>query len=155
MTFTEWIRVSIPVAGIGACLALTAAAQNPAGWQVLKDRKQMCQIAVPPDWTADKIMPSNVTSPDKKANVIFGSKPASVDYATIVKMAKDMFKPSKTIEDTANRTWFVASPDRGKAGPKWYVALPTSPVCEAQITFEDAPFEATAKQMVNSLKSAK
>jgi hypothetical protein len=131
-----------------------AQGQNPAGWQVVKERKQLCQIAVPPGWTADKIMPSNLTAADKKASVVFGSKPASVTYADIVKMAKDMFKPTKTFEDTATRTWFASAP-AGKTGTSWYVALSSSPVCEAQIQFQDPAFEASAKQMVNSLKAVK
>jgi hypothetical protein len=78
-------------------LTLRAAAQDvPAGWKVVKDRKQTCQMAVPSDWTGSAIMPSNLTSPDKKANVVFGGKPASAAYADIVKMAKSMFKPVKT-----------------------------------------------------------
>jgi len=135
-------------------VAFTAAAQD-AGWQVLKDRRQLCQISVPPGWTADRIMAGNVTSPDKKSNVIFGGKPASVDYATIVKSAKDMFKPVKTIEETAARTWFVEAQPAGKPGTTWYLALSSSPVCEAQIRFADASFESSAKQMANSLKPVK
>jgi hypothetical protein len=142
-------------AALFTLFAMYAHAQNPAGWQVAKDRKQACQIAVPPGWTADKIMPANLTAPDKKANVIVGSKPAGVTYADIVKMAKDMFKPLKTFEETAGRTWFASTPDRGSKGTSWYVALGTSPVCEAQIQFQDPAFESDAKQMVMSLKSAK
>jgi hypothetical protein len=144
-----------PIAAIIVLFAVHTSAQAPAGWQVMKDRKQQCQIAVPPDWTADKIMTTHLTAPDKKANLIFSSKPASATYADIVKMAKEMFKPVKTFEETASRTWFVSTPGRGKMGTTWYVAMSSSPVCEAQIEFEDAGFEASAKQMVNSLKAAK
>jgi len=133
--------------------AIHADAQSPSGWQVLKDRKQACQIAVPTGWTADKMMPGNVTAPDKKANVIFGGKPPGVTYADIIKMAKEMFKPVKTFDESASRTWF-ASAAKG-ASSLWYIALNTAPVCEAQIEFRDAAFEADAKQMIASLKSAK
>jgi hypothetical protein len=133
--------------------AIHATAQATAGWQVLKDRKQLCQISVPAGWTADKIMPGNVTAPDKKAKVIFGSRPAGVTYADIVKMAKEMFKPVKTFEESAARTWF-ASAAKGTSS-SWYVAMSTAPVCEARIEFQDAAFETDAKQMAASLKSAK
>jgi len=134
-------------------IALSVLAQEtPAGWKVVKDRKQTCQMSVPPDWTANAIMPSNLTAPDKKANVTFGSKPASMSYADLVKAAKGMFKPVKMIEETASRTWYVAESARGKSGTTWYIAVATSPVCEAQIAFEDAAFEATAKQIAKSLK---
>jgi hypothetical protein len=36
------------IAAIAALFALNAAAQTPAGWQLVKDRKQLCQFAVPP-----------------------------------------------------------------------------------------------------------
>jgi hypothetical protein len=135
-------------------LASAAFAQTPAGWQTMKERKQACQISVPAGWTADKIMPGNLTSPDKKANVILGAKPDSASYADITKMAKDMFKPTSTMEDSPNKTFFVEK--SGKPGQTaWYVAINTKPVCEAQITFEGAGFEATAKQIAGSLKSAK
>src|SRR5215471_15601431 len=115
--------------------ALAASAQNPAGWQVLKDRKGLCQMAAPPAWTVDKLLPSSATAPDKKSNVVFGSKAAAVTYEQIVKMAKDMFKPQKMIEETGSRTWFVEAP-RKPGATIWYVALSTSPVCEAQVQFE-------------------
>jgi hypothetical protein len=140
---------------IMALAAFTASAQSPAGWQTAKDRKQLCQMNVPAGWTADRIMASLFTSPDKKSNVLFSSKPAGVTYADIAKMAKDMFKPVKTFEDTGTRVWFVSTQEHGKIGTTWYVALNTNPVCEAQIQFQDAAFEATAKQMIASLKSTK
>jgi hypothetical protein len=149
------MRTFAALVGFITFAAIDAAAQTPADWQVMKDRKQQCQMAAPPGWTVDKIMPGNLTSPDKKAGVIFSSKPAGVTYADIVKMAKDMFKPVKTIEETASRTWFVSAPTAGPATTTWYVAMNTNPVCEAQIKFQGAGFEATAKLMVNSLKLVK
>ncbi len=143
------------IVGIIALWALSAAAQTPAGWQVAKDRKQLCQLSVPAGWTADKIMPSSLTAADKKGSVVFSHKPASVSYADLVKMAKEMFKPVKIFEESGSRTWFAAQPGPGQTGTSWYVAMNSSPVCEAQITFKNAAFEESAKQMVNSLKPVK
>ena len=135
--------------------ALTAAAQTPADWQVMKDKKQLCQISVPPGWTADKIMPSSLKSADKKSSIVFSNKPASATYGDIAKTAKDMFKPTKTIEETPNRTWFVSTNDRGVQGTTWYSVINTKPVCEIQIVFADPAFEPNAKLIVNSLKAVK
>ena len=144
------------LASVFVLIAFSAAAQDvPAGFKLVKDRKQACQMAVPSDWTGSAIMPSNLTSPDKNAGVVFGSKPASQQYADLVKMAKSMFKPVRMIEENEKRTWYVSETARGKSGTTWYVALSTSPLCEAQIEFQDAGFEAQAKQMVNSLKAVK
>jgi hypothetical protein len=142
------------IAAAIALFAFHAAAQNPAGWQVVKDRSQHCQIAVPPGWIADKVMPSNLTASDKKAKVVFRTKFAGATYTDIVKLAKQMYKPVKTYEETAGRTWFASAPAPGKTG-SWYVVLNSSPLCEAQIEFVESSFEATAKQMVNSLKPVK
>ena len=139
-----------------ACLALCSAsvfAQTPAGWQVMKDRKGQCQMAVPPAWVADKIMPGSVAAADRSANVVFSGKPAEVTYQQIAGMAKEMFKPVKVFEESASRTWFASAPAHGKSS--WYVVLGTKPVCEAQIEFKDPSFEATARQMVESLKPVK
>lgn len=139
-----------------ACFVLfhvSAFAQTPAGWQVMKDKKGQCQMAVPPGWVADKIMPGSVAATDRSANVVFSGKPAEVTYQQIAGMAKEMFKPVKVFEESASRTWFASAPARGKSS--WYVVLGTKPVCEAQIEFKAPAFEATAKQMVESLKPAK
>jgi hypothetical protein len=135
--------------------ALTAAAQTPAGWQVMKDKKQLCQISVPAGWIADKIMPGSLTAGDKKASLIFSSKPDGVSYGEIARAAKDMFKPTQTFEETVSRTWFVSTPDRGSKGTTWYSAINSKPVCEVEIKFQDPTFEANAKLIVNSLKSTK
>ena len=136
-------------------LAATAAPQAvPAGWKVVKDRKAVCQVAVPADWIADKIMITDLTAPDKKSKATMGAKPAGVTYAEIVKMAKDMFKPGKSFDDSANRTWFVETATTGKK-TAWYAVVNTSPVCEVQVEFQDAAFEADAKKIVESLGKAK
>ena len=134
--------------------AFAALAQTPAGWQTMKDKKQLCQISVPAGWTADKIMVSSLSAPDKTASLIFSSKPESASFADITKMAKDMFKPAKSFEDTANKTWF-AETAKIPGQTAWYLALNTKPVCEVEIKFKDAAFEATAKQIVSSLKSTR
>jgi hypothetical protein len=139
-------------AAIIVLLPLAVSAQTPAGWQLMKDKKQTCQMAVPPGWVADKIMPSSVDSPDRKANVVFSGKPAGITYKEIAKMAKDMFKPAQVFEDSGNRTFFASEVKNGKSS--WYVALNTTPVCEAQIEFRDPAFASSAKQMVESLKPA-
>ena len=141
------------LAGFALLFLLTAQAQTPAGWQLMKDKKQLCQMAVPPGWTADKIMPSMVAAPDKKASLVFSNKPDGVSYADLAKMAKDMFTPATTIEDSTKRTYFTSAPKNGKSSI--YILLNSTPKCEAQVEFRDPAFEATAKQMLETLKPVK
>lgn len=129
-----------------AAIALTFAAFGSAQ-QVMKDKKQLCQITAPTGWTADKIMPGSITSPDRKSSAVFSSKP-DANYADTAKMAKEMFKPTQIFEETPKKTSFASA-------KSVYVVLNTSPVCEAQVEFKDPSFAPTAKQMIDSLKSTK
>jgi len=134
--------------------ALAAYAQAPAGWHSMKDRKQLCQISVPAGWTADKEKVGTLASADKSASVIFSGKPRSGSFAEVIAIAKRLFKPVKTIEESATRTWFVATP-KIAGQTEWYLAVNTMPICEAEIAFKNPAFEATAKQIAGSLKSTK
>jgi len=131
---------------------MAAFAQTPAGWQTMKDRKELCQISVPAGWTADR--PGSLTSANKSASLIFSGKPKSGSFAEITRIARDMLKPAKSLEDTANKTWFLET-SKIPGQTAWYLALNTKPVCEVEIKFKDAAFEATAKQILGSLTSTK
>lgn len=140
-----------------AITTLSAAAQSvPAGWKIVKDRKQHCQIAVPADWTTDKILTSQATAPDKSASaLVHGIPPGAATYADTVKAAKGLYKPIKTFEESGSRTWYSTAPDPGQTGTSWYVATGGAQVCDAQILFKTPASEATAKQIVMSLTPVK
>jgi hypothetical protein len=141
---------------VGGILIGAAAAQTvPAGWKIVTDRKGLCQIAVPADWMADKIMPSNVSSPDKKASVIVHGIAAPATYEQTVATAKTMFKPMKTFEESANRVWWSSTMRPGKTGESWYVAIGGGQVCDAQVEFQDPAFADTAKKIVGSFSAKK
>lgn len=156
--FARFRHLAIPALLCGATMMLvaTAAPQSaPAGWKIVKDKKQLCQMAVPADWTPDKFMASQLHSPDGKTNALLGAKPAEATYGQIVQMAKSMFKPTQTFADTAQRTWFEETKDANKKKTSWYAAINSTPVCEVQVEFFDPSFEADAKKIVESLSKAK
>ena len=93
-------------------------------------------------------------SRSKSASLNFAGKPKSGSFVDVTKIARSVFKPLKSLEDTTNKTWFVAAP-KIPGQTAWYFAVNTKPICEAEIQFKDAAFEATAKQIVGSLKSTK
>jgi hypothetical protein len=137
-------------------LAALAAAQSvPAGWKIATDRRKLCQIAVPADWVADKIMPSQLTSPDKKAKVLVHGIPAPGTFASTVETAKKMFAPTKVFEESATKAWWASEPSNHKPGASWYVATGGASVCDAQVEFEGAAFDEVAKKIVASLGPAK
>jgi cytoskeletal protein RodZ len=143
-----------------SCAAMLAAgaasAQTvPAGWQVVKDNKNLCQLAVPADWTPDKLAKSFVTAADKKANAVIHALAPNANYAQSMATAKQLMIPVKMFEDTAQRTWFSVARGNGKPGSSWYVATGGSQICTAQIDFDDPAFEATAKKIVDSIGKAR
>lgn len=140
------------ILAVAGCSALALAADVPSGWKLIKDKKQVCQAAVPADWTTDKILTSMATSPDKKSSVVVHGLRAGASYSDTVTMAKQMFKPVKVFEDSASRT-FYSSERKGKPGSSYYVAIGGAQVCNAQIDFEGS--DDTAKKIANSLSAAK
>jgi hypothetical protein len=137
-------------------LVASAAPQGaPAGWKIIKDKKQLCQMAVPADWVADKFMSTQLTAPDGKTNALMGAKPEGTTYQEIADMAKSMFKPVKTFEGTATRTWFEEAQGANKKKTSWYAVINSSPVCEVQVEFQDPALEADARKIVASLGKAK
>jgi hypothetical protein len=138
-------------------LAAVAASEQtvPAGWQVVKDNKNLCQIAVPADWTPDKLVKSFVSSPDKKASAVIHPLAPNANYAQSMATAKQLMIPIKMFEDTPLRTWFAIARANGKPGTSWYVATGGSQICTAQIDFDDPAFEATAKKIGDSVGKAK
>lgn len=136
---------------VGAAFAQTV----PAGWQVVKDGKGLCQIAVPADWVPDKLVKSFLVAGDKKANAVIHALAPNANYAQSMATAKQMMIPVKMFEDTATRTWYSVARGNGKPGSSWYVATGGSQICTAQIDFDDPAFEATAKKIVDTIGKAK
>lgn len=130
-------------------------AQVPSGWKVAKDRAGTCQLAIPADWTPDKLVSSFVSSPDGKANAVIHSLRAGQSFADAVAMAKQVMTPSKVIEDSPKRTWYAYQDASGKPGTNWYVAVAGTPVCTAQVTFQNPATEETAKKIALSVSPAK
>jgi hypothetical protein len=95
-----------------------------------------------------------VTSPDKKANVVVHGLGAGADYATIVANAKMLFPPSKTFEESATKIWFEETPKPGTTARTWYFAIGGAQACNAELKFDGAALEDTAKKIVASLAPA-
>ena len=145
---------------MGAALLLSSfclhAQDVPAGWKVIKDRQGKCQFAVPADWVPDQFSKSFLNSPDGKANAVASPQSAGKSFAEATAMAKQLMVPTKTVEDSAKRLWYVyedSGPSNGKTN--WYVAVPSNPVCGMQVTFKGAAMEDTAKKIALSLTQAK
>lgn len=142
------------VAAVCACGAFGQSV--PEGWKVVKDKQGACQLGVPADWTTDKIVSSFAKSPDGKANAVPHGVRSGQSFSDATSLAKQMLKPSKTIEDSGKRLWYAYEGGSSSGGgTNWYVAVPGTPVCTAQVSFKDPALEDTAKKIVLSLGKAK
>jgi hypothetical protein len=128
----------------------------PSGWKVVKDKQGVCQMAVPADWVADRRISSFMTSPDGKANAVPHGMRTGQSFSEATTLAKQGLAPTKTIEDSSKRLWYAyKGAGTAAGGADWYVAVPGSPVCTAQIAFKAPALEETAKKIVLSLTQAK
>lgn len=114
-----------------------------------------CQLATPADWTADKLVSSFVMSPDKKSTAVAHGQRAGQTFDQVKSLAQQMMPPVKVLEDSGKRIWYEYKNSGPAAGTNWYVAMPGSPVCTAQVTFKDAAAEDTAKKIALSVTQAK
>jgi hypothetical protein len=128
----------------------------PSGWKVVKDRQGACQLAVPPDWVADKLMPSFMQSPDSKANAVAHGLRQGQSFGDAVNLAKQVTPPDKMIEESGKRVWYTykgaSTPD---GGGDYYVAVAGSTICTAQIGFKSPALAETAKKIALSVTQAK
>ena len=85
------IRHFLIPGAISAALLLAAPQSVPPGWKLVKDRKSVCQMAVPEAWVADKIMITQLTAPDKKANALMGDEKVRPIVAPAISLAEAAF----------------------------------------------------------------
>lgn len=140
------------VLGAGAALH---AQDVPSGWKTVTDRQKTCRIAVPADWTSDKLVASFVQSADDRSSAVAHGLRAGQSFAEAVTMAKQVMTPSKMIEDSGKRVWYAYQDNGGSSATNWYVAVAGDPVCTAQISFKDAAVEGIGKKIALSLTQGK
>jgi len=131
------------------------AQEVPSGWKVVKDKAGTCQIAVPADWVADKLLSSFMTSPDGKASAVAHGLRPGQGFAEAMSTAKMVVPPEKIIEESAKRLWYLTKSNGPATGTDWYVAVATEPICTAQVNFKVPALEDTARKIALSLTKAK
>jgi hypothetical protein len=104
-------------------LNLPLAAQvAPSGWQIVKDSKNACQLAVPPDWSLYGESHSAAVLHDAStALVVVTSQPGQA-FAPLSERLKSILNISKEklFENTANRIFYEDKSSAHPADPKWY-----------------------------------
>jgi len=140
-------------------LNLPLAAQvAPSGWQIVKDSRNTCQLAVPPDWSLYGESHSAAVFHDAStALVVVTGQPAQA-FAPLSERLKAVLNlgKEKLFENTANRIFYEDKASAHPADPKSYTfSVPgKNGTCSGRLTFLPSVPDDLARQIVLSLGPA-
>lgn len=132
---------------VSGCCALTTA-QDSSGWKTITDKKNLCQVMAPADWT-----------PPKAYINLVPWESTTFDQAKL--LWKGMRDPAQVFEDSPKRLWYAHDPkgsvvDRDRTYKNdWFVIVASNDPCMAEVAFNDPSLREKAKLVVNSLKPGK
>jgi hypothetical protein len=149
------VRFFIFLAAFG--LVSTAGAQ-PKGWQLVKDKTGACQIAVPPDWHTNPLVPNMATSPDI-SDVMITAQPGK-EVRPIPEGAQPVLGVDKMIENTPKRVFWagkaVSFPPSSPPVIAFHVTTPgKGGTCVGQITVKVGTPETLVKQIADTVGPTK
>jgi len=136
-----------------------AAQVAPSGWQIVKDSKNACQLAVPPDWSIyGESRSAAVLHDTSTALVVVTSQPGQA-FAPLSERLKSVLNigKEKLFENSANRIFYEDKSSSHPADPKWYTfSVPgkSGGTCSGKLTFLPSLPDDLARQIVFSLGPA-
>jgi hypothetical protein len=140
------------------CLHPGAAQTVPDGWTSLKEAKNLCQIAVPPEWQALSENQGAAFFHDATtALVVVTSQPGQPFKPLTDAMLKMLAIPKeKVFENSAKRIFYQDRTSRSPSDPNAYTAsVPGKDgTCSCHITFLPNVANDTAKKIVLTLGPA-
>lgn len=111
----------------------------PAGWQIVKDSKNACQIAVPPDWSPYGDNTGAAIFHDvSTAIAVVTSQPGQVFKALPESLQKSFgIHKEKMFENSAKRTFYQDKTSGNSEDPNAYtVSVPSKAgTCSGRVTF--------------------
>lgn len=138
--------------------ALACAQSTPAGWKVVNDLEDACQITVPDNWNTS--LPAMASAPGNSlaAVILFNE---TEKYTPLDDAALKALDTVKVVENSGKR-YFVQSKAfksiTGGSGTtrRWMASIPVQKGrCGVTVTLKDGADEATAEKVANSLTSLK
>jgi hypothetical protein len=132
-----------------------AAQVVPSGWQIVKDSRNACQLAVPPDWSMyGESRSAAVLHDTSTALVVITSQPGQA-FAPLTERLKSILNiiKEKLFENTASRIFYEDNSSAHPADPKWYTfSVPgKNGTCSGHLTFLPSLQDDLARQIVFSL----
>lgn len=130
----------------------------PGGWQIVKDSKSACQIAVPPDWSVyGESHSAAVLHDPSTALVVVTSQPGQT-FAPLTERLKSVLNLSKDklFENSVSRIFYEDKSSAHAADPKCYTfSIPgRNGTCSGHLTFLPSLPDDLARQIVFSLAPA-
>jgi uncharacterized protein YbdZ (MbtH family) len=127
----------------------------PAGWQIVKDSKNTCQIAVPADWSiyGDSRSAAVFHDPSTALAVVTSQPgqafaPLTAHLLSILNVSKD-----NLFENTAKRIFYQDKVSAHPDDPAWYTfSVPAKDgTCSGHLTFLPGVSNDTARKIALSL----
>jgi hypothetical protein len=130
----------------------------PAGWSILKEAKEACQIAVPPDW-----------APFTEATGVAVFHDATTGIAVVTSQPGQLFKPlsevqlkmlgvarEKVFENSAKRVFYQDKTAKGSEDSNAYSAMVPGRdgTCSCHVVFAHGIAEEIARKITLSLGPA-
>jgi hypothetical protein len=138
-------------------LTISPAQTVPAGWNVLKDPKDLCQITVPPDWTALTESKGAAVFRDTTTAIAVvtsqpgqGFKPLPASLLKVLDIRKESI-----FENTAKRVFYQEKISKNADYPNAYSAsVPgKSGTCSCHVTFLPSVSAEVARKIALSLNA--
>jgi len=144
----------IPI--LGFLLFFPASAQTiPAGWKVVKDSKDMCQIAVPPEWVLlEEGSGAAVFQGSTTAIAVVTSQPAQIFKPLPEALQKVLeIRKEKLFENSVKRLFYQDKTSTRSSDPNAYSAsVPgKAGTCSCHVTFLPSISADMAKKIALSL----
>src|SRR5690348_1730920 len=134
------------------CIGATTHAYAAGGQRVVS-HAGTCEMTVPADWKANRLLKSVVNSPDKSIGAVISTAPDFHAMSEVKPIVESAMKPVKVFEDTPRRLWYQYEAPNG--GTAWYVGVPGKDgICGSQITFKNPAQADVAKPIALSVKPA-
>lgn len=130
----------------------------PAGWQIVKDSKNACQIAVPPDWSPyGESQGAAVFHDTTTAIAVVTSQPGQ-DFSPLTASLQKVLEIRKELmfENTAKRVFYQEKISANRENPNAYsFSVPgKTGTCSGHLTFLPSIPEDVARKIALSLGPA-
>jgi len=130
----------------------------PAGWQIVKDSKNVCQIAVPPDWSPYGESKGAAVFQDTTTAIAVVTSQPGQDFSPLTASLQKVLdiRKEQMFENTARRIFYQDRTSANRENPNAYsFSVPgRAGTCSGHLTFLPSISEDVARKIALSLGPA-